>query len=226
MYQKWRDLLFLHWAFEPDVVQRTLPAGLTVDTHDGRAYVGLVPFLMRDIRPRFLPTVRGISDFLEVNVRTYVYDSSGVPGVWFYSLDANQSLAVLLARTLFKLPYFRATMRVDDGGGENAIVYRSQRRQTHGETRFVYRGVGALDSAEPGTLAFFLVERYVLFAQGRRGIRSGRVHHAPYQIQAAQVDDWDTRLFTLNDLPEPARQPDHALYSPGVSVDVFPLTAP
>ena len=106
MKQAWRNLAFLHWRMPVDVVQRTLPPGLTVDTFDGAAYIGLVPFYMRRIRPRFLPPVPGLSWFLEVNVRTYVIDHNGVPGVWFYSLDANQWFAVKIARRFFKLPYF------------------------------------------------------------------------------------------------------------------------
>ena len=105
MYQKWRDLLFLHWEFDPQVIQETLPAGLHVDTYQGRAYLGLVPFYMKDIRPRFCPCIPGISNFLEMNLRTYVFDSTGRPGVWFYSLDANQWLAVRIARRFFHLPY-------------------------------------------------------------------------------------------------------------------------
>jgi CofH subfamily radical SAM domain protein len=102
MYQKWRELLFLHWAYDPLIIQDTLPPGLSVDTFAGKAYVGLVPFFMRDIRPRFVPVVPGISNFLEVNLRTYVHDERGVAGVWFYSLDANQWLAVQLARSYIR----------------------------------------------------------------------------------------------------------------------------
>lgn len=98
MYQRWRDLLFLHWEYPVEQIQQTLPPGLRVDTYHGQAYLGIVPFFMCDIRPRFLPAVRGISHFLELNLRTYVYDEAGVPGVWFYSLDANQRLAVKVAR--------------------------------------------------------------------------------------------------------------------------------
>src|SRR5688572_14180894 len=105
MKQKWRNLLFLHWAIEPHLVQSTLPKGLTVDIFKDKAYIGISPFWLEDVRPRFFPPVPGISNFFEINVRTYVHDETGLPGVWFYSLDANQFLAVTLARIFYGLPY-------------------------------------------------------------------------------------------------------------------------
>jgi uncharacterized protein YqjF (DUF2071 family) len=222
MFQNWRDLLFLHWQFPPETIQATLPPGLTVDTFAGRAYVGLVPFFMRDIRPIYAPTVPGISNFLEVNVRTYVYDENGVSGVWFYSLDANQWLAVQLARAFFKLPYFYAGMSAHH---QNGISYTSHRRGAPENSRsyFYYRGVGDRFLAEPGTLEFFLAERYILFAYDGERLGTGQVYHEPYELMAAEVPAFDTHLLTLANLTPAQRQPDHILYSPGVDVDVFPL---
>src|SRR6266496_5134461 len=97
IYQNWRSLLFLHWEYNVEAIQNTLPEGLRVDTFAGKAYIGIVAFFMQDVHPRFLPTLPGLSHFQELNVRTYVYDDRGVPGVWFYSLDANQWLAVQAA---------------------------------------------------------------------------------------------------------------------------------
>ena len=110
MWQRWDDLLFLHWEFDPRVIQATLPPGLTVDTHAGRAWVGVVPFRMAAVRPRVLPPVPGLSWFWELNVRTYVRDVRGRPGVWFYSLDCDQPLACAIARRFFHLNYRDADM--------------------------------------------------------------------------------------------------------------------
>lgn len=222
MYQTWRHLLFLHWALPPERIQRTLPPDLTVDTFDGQAYLGVVPFFMHAVRPRLAPALPRISYFQEANVRTYVVDANGVPGVWFYSLDAAQWLAVAVARALYRLPYFWATMAADVAP-DGTVDYRSRRRGTAETTRFIYRGEGEAVSAEPGTLTFFLVERYVLFAQTRRGVASGRVYHTPYPVQAATVTAWDDTLARLAGFTEPTRPPDSIFYSAGVTVDIFPL---
>lgn len=222
MFQKWRDLLFLHWRVEPALIQATLPPGLFVDTFAGSAYLGLVPFFMRDIRPRFLPAVPGISNFLETNVRTYVYDKNGTPGVWFYSLDASQWLAVFVARTFFKLPYFHARMKAARAAG--VIQYETQRRHTQTSASvFHYQPQGSPSEAQPGTLEFFLVERYILFAETRAGLACGQVYHTPYPIQPASVSQWDGALLAQAGFLLPQHPPDHVLMSPGVNVNIYAL---
>ena len=227
MYQSWQNLLFLHWRYDPEVVQRSLPEGLTVDTFDGAAWVGIVPFFMRNIRPWWFSTVPGISNFLEVNLRTYVYDRHGTPGVWFYSLDANQGLAVRWGRGLFSLPYWPSRMRAAKRADEE-IDFHSHRAGTDPAlaSRFTYRAAGPPRHAAPESLEFFLVERYILFASGHRGtLHSGQVYHPPYAIADAHVSCWDDHLVTISSvgLPTPGRPFDHALVSAGVDVDVFPL---
>jgi uncharacterized protein YqjF (DUF2071 family) len=224
MHQRWERLLFLHWNFDPEIIQATLPRGLRVDTHDGRAWVAIVPFEMRGIRPRFLPAVPGISDFLELNLRTYAYDESGAPGVWFYSLDCNQGLAVRIARGVFRLPYQHAAMMLRESA-DGWLDYRSRRRGDETESAFEYRLGSNAWRAKPGSLEFFLAERYLLYAPTAKGLATGRVHHNPYPLVEAELMKWDTRLFRLAGLPEPDRAPDHVIGSPGVSVRVWPLTA-
>lgn len=197
MYQSWRDLLFLHWRFDADAIQDTLPPGLTVDLYDGDAYVGIVPFFMCDVRPRFLPCAPYLSNFLELNVRTYVYDASGVPGVWFYSLDANRLPAIWAGRTFFNLNYRRAKMAAarDSQGWVN---YSSRCDAGNYESNFEYRGTGASEEAEPGTLEFFLLERYFLYAFSERQqkMRRGQVAHAPYQFRSANLREFDAGPMT------------------------------
>ncbi len=223
MYQRWQSLLFLHWRWDAAKIQRTLPAGLHVDTFQGDAWLAIVPFYMRGIRPRFFPPVPGISDFLELNVRTYVHDEQGRPGVWFYSLDCNQPLAVWTARTFFHLPYQRARMsgEVSDGW----IDYRCQRRGEPAESHFRYRIAAEFEAAEPGTLAFFLAERYLLFSRTPRGIRCGQVNHIPYPLAEAALGKWDVYPLLQAGFTDPQRPPDHVIGSSGVDVAVYPLTA-
>lgn len=155
MRQQWAHLLFLHWAWDAAAVQRTLPAGLTVDTFEGRAWIGLVPFFMRRVRPAGFPAVPGVSNFLELNVRTYVHDAAGRPGVWFYSLDCNRWLAVKVARGLFHLPYEHAVMSADISAATGEVDYAAGRCGQAEESRFLYRATGPGRASEPGSLEFF-----------------------------------------------------------------------
>ena len=110
MRQRWAGLLVLHWPIEISLIQDRLPPGLHVDTFNGQAWIGVVPFFMQRVRPTGLPPVPWLSWFLELNVRTYVHDDAGNPGVWFFSLDCNQPVAVEIARRAFHLPYQHAAM--------------------------------------------------------------------------------------------------------------------
>jgi uncharacterized protein YqjF (DUF2071 family) len=219
MYQRWSDLLFLHWRWDAEDLRRRLPKGLHLDTHDGSAWLGVVPFFMDRIRPRFLPAVPWLSWFLELNVRTYVHDDQGRPGVWFFSLDCNQPLAVKLARTFFHLPYFDARMRaVRDRDGR--IRYECRRRGEGVAETFDYHLQSEAQPAEAGSLEFFLVERYLLFANSPRGLRAGYVHHAPYPLCAANVGSYDTAPLVWNGFTGPGRAPDHVIGSRGVDVRI------
>jgi uncharacterized protein YqjF (DUF2071 family) len=225
MYQQWRDLLFLHWEYSVAAIQATLPEGLFVDTFAGRAYLGIVPFFMQNIRPRFLPAVPGISNFMEMNLRTYVHDRGGVPGVWFYSLDANQWLAVKIARRFFHLPYEDAEMK-SVRTAEGRIRYESLRtgpRANGARCVFDYAPGGDVARPEPGSLEFFLVERYRLYSSAPDGLRRGAVFHEPYPLCRAEVTAWDEHLLPLDGFTPTGRAPDHVIMSRGVDVTIFPL---
>ncbi len=226
MFQSWRELLFLHWDFPVEQIQATLPSGLHVDTFDGQAWLGVVPFWMRNIHPRWLPAVPGISNFLELNLRTYVHDDRGNCGVWFYSLDANQSLAVWAARQFFHLNYQHAVMTSTRDDATGWIGFTSQRRGASADLncQFRYRPTTPPCPADPGSLEFFLVERYVLFAHSPSGqIHTGTVVHDPYQISEVELPQWSDSLLPLNGFDRPARPPVHAAMCRGVDVDIYPL---
>lgn len=225
--QSWRHLLFLHWEVEPAVLQAMLPEGLTLDTYEGRAFVGLVPFTMTGVRPTWTPVMPGLSNFHETNVRTYVR-RGGESGVWFFSLDAANPLAVAGARALFSLPYFYASMRMDVDerpGQEPVITYASTRRPPGPRPATLslrYQPTGSPSPAMPGTLEHFLVERYALFSLRFGQLRLGRVRHAPYPLQGARVESWDESLLQAAGITRPTGAP-LAHYARGVDVDVFAL---
>jgi uncharacterized protein len=233
MRQRWEKLLFLHWEADPALLQSLLPPGLTLDTFEGRAYVGLVPFTMRDVRPVWSPPVRGLSHFHECNVRTYVHRDGAEPGVWFFSLDAANPVAVGIARAVWKLPYFFARMSLTERGGET--VYATERvgpdpaRAPSGgpvACHVRYAPTGTPRPSAPGTLEHFLAERYILYAHAGR-LLSGRVHHVPYPLQTADVYELSDTLIEAAGVPLPdgALRPGVPLahYASGVSVEVFPL---
>lgn len=219
MRQSWRDLLFLHWAWDPADVAARLPLGLEPDLWAGRAYVGVVPFLMRRVRPVGLPALPWLSNFRELNLRTYVRDRRGVPGVWFVSLECDQPLAVALARSLFHLNYQHARM-----AGSPASAYHCQRRHVMGPAFEVgYEPAGPAGPAVPGSLDFFLIERYLLYCGGNgRPLRCGRVWHPPYAVGPVHWQGHVQPLFTWNGWTPPETPPVHACHSPGVDVEIFP----
>jgi uncharacterized protein YqjF (DUF2071 family) len=219
MLQRWASLLFLHWMIAPEMIQQTLPRGLSVDTYQGMACIGIVVFCMRHVRPTILPFAA--SDFLELNLRTYVRDYNENPGVWFYSLDANHPLTVMMARLFFALPYLHAKMRVEVR--EEQINYFSQRRGSSKILHYRFRPSDDLGEAKFGSLEFFLIERYRLFSSRRNQLFTGRVYHSPYQLRRAVVSNVDKDLFTLDGLQPPPGPPESILYSPGVDVTVYPI---
>ncbi|MGJ8638770.1 MAG: YqjF family protein [Opitutaceae bacterium] len=224
MYQNWEELLFLHWSFDPEVVQQTLPDGLTVDTFEGRAWIGVVPFFMSGVRPRFLPGMPGVSSFQELNLRTYVVDEQGRSGVWFYSLDTSHRLPVWIARTFFHLNYVHARMFAKRSSG-GAVDYSSQRNSQDSVQRFQWKREGVTRVAEPGTLEHFLVERYRLYSYNAKCGRlyTGTLSHAPYQIQEVSLEGYSQRLFALNGFATPAGAPESVLATTGVQVRIHPL---
>lgn len=229
-YQQWRNLAFAHWSVDVAELQPLLPPSLTVDTWNGRAWVGLVPFQMRNVRPRFLPAVPGISNFPETNVRTYVHHHGQNPGVWFFSLDAAHSLAVRIARWKWHLNYFRSDMSVEEHG--NRLRYQSRRlwpAPVPAETNVVIVRTadtaqpGATRTAAPASLEHFLCERYILYTQDAGGaLRRGQVHHAPYPLEEATLEHCEQSLLPAAGL-EITSSPEHVLFSPGVDVEIFPL---
>jgi len=222
-FQRWRHLLFLHWEVEADAIQKTLPAGLEVDTFEGKAYVGVVPFTMRDVAPIWAPSVPGISNFHELNVRTYVHRGGKDPAVWFYSLDASSSIAVLAARAGWHLPYHRASMSLEVLGDE--VKYASRRRwpgPKPADFDAHYRIGDELPLPKPGSFEHFLVERYLLIADTGKGLEIGQVHHRPYPIRKAHVLSVHESMIAVVGLTRGNVEP-HALYCEGVDVDVYAL---
>ncbi len=232
MKQRWDKLLFLHWQVDAAELSQRLPPGLSVDLHSDRAWLGVVPFLMRKIRPAGGPSLPWISNFLELNVRTYVVDENGTPGVWFFSLDTDRWLARTVARQFFKLPYFWAKMSAPIGA-DGWVDYRTLRREAMSApidesaatatAEYRYRGAGEDRLAAQGSLEFFLLERYLLFAwdSDRERLLSGRVWHQPYRFRDAELSQWSAAPIAWDGLTMPSGEPEHQCFVERVEVDAY-----
>ena len=186
--QTWEQQLFAHWRVPAEQLRARLPDGLEVEEHDGSAWVGITPFRITGIRTRGTVPLPGVSSFLELNVRTYVHPLGGKPGVWFFSLDATSRLAVRTARRAYRLPYSDARIAFDDVDGW--IDVEAARL---GERGRVFSGrcraVGPATAAEPGSLEWFLAERYCLYTEDRQGaLYRADIHHTPWQLHPAEAE--------------------------------------
>lgn len=192
MTQTWNDLLFAHWPLDPGELTPKVPTAFELDRFEGRAWIGVVPFHMTNVAPRFVPALPGLSAFPELNVRTYVR-AEGKPGVFFFSLDAGNPVAVWAAFMLLNLPYFSASMQVErlsDGIRYASRRTGSSRRQPSLPAELIveYEPAGPTFQPMKGTLEYFLTERYCLYALDHQGgpYRLD-IHHPPWPLQQARA---------------------------------------
>lgn len=202
MGQTWDDLLFAHWRVEAKVLRSHVPEGLSVDEHDGSAWIGITPFVVSSLRARGTVPLPYVSSFRELNVRTYV-TLDGKPGIWFFSLDASSRVAATAARRLYRLPYFRADITFDRN--DERVLYECLRNEERAFSS-AYRGLGSPAAPAPGSLEHFLVERYCFYARHDGRLFRAEIHHRPWPLEQAEAS------IDLNTMP-----PE------GVSVDAEPI---
>ena len=216
MVQQWQDLAYIHWRYPIEEIQALLPAGIEVDTFDGSAWVGLIPFSMRNIGLPRLPAVPYFGSFPEVNVRTYVR-RNGVPGVWFFSLDVNRFLPALVARVSYFLPYCwgKASNKRTDTTLETEV------RRTWPSRASTSIRVSIGDPIEsPDELSVFLSARWGLYSRGiGKGVRYAPVDHETWPLWTAKLESLNDTLLTAAGLSAPVGDP-HVMFSPGVSVRI------
>ena len=229
LHQNWHHLLFLHWEVPAAELQRMIPPQLTIDTFEGNAYVGLVPFTMTGVRPVLTPPLPWVSSFHEVNVRTYVHRDGREPGVWFFSLDASSSIAVAAARAAYKLPYFHSEIEFAASADPRPIIdFTSQRDDPRGtkpaNARLRYQPMeGIVAHASPGTIEHFLIERYILYTiDSEHRLYRARVHHQPYPVNRAEILELDETLVWASGI---RRSEDIPLrhYAREVNVKIYAL---
>lgn len=205
MTQSWHDLLFAHWPVPRNLLATLVPAAFELDLFDGDAWLGIVPFYMTNVTPRLLPALPWLSQFPELNVRTYVR-AGGKPGVFFFSLDAGNPVAVWVATTLLRLPYRHASMTVERTA--DGVRYVSRRDDGDASFEATYRPTGPATTPLPGTLEYFLTERYCLYALDRHA-RPYRleIHHPEWQLQRAEADIERNSMAQASGLTLPKASP-------------------
>jgi uncharacterized protein YqjF (DUF2071 family) len=222
MHQNWGKLHFMHWRINEELLRPYIPAALEIDTFGGSAWVAITPFTMWDVRPfpPLLPALPGLSSMHEINVRTYVV-CNGVPGVWFFSLDTDHSMAAMAARTFFYLPYFTAEI---DLTADDDIIQYEVNRADEPEAQFSasFRPGKKLPVSQPDTKEFFLTERYVLYTEDEGEIYRARIHHQPWPLQESEVQEFTSTMLEANGILTPANAP-LVHYAEEVNVDIWPL---
>ncbi len=222
MHQDWGKLLFMHWRIDEKLLRPLIPSSLEIDAFDGSAWIATTPFTMWDIRalPPFLPPVPGLSSAHELNVRTYVY-LDNVPGVWFFSLDCNSTAAVLAARTFYFLPYYKAEIELEETNEKiDYSLVRSEDPPAQFEASWK---IGeALPTSPPGSLEFFLTERYCLYSERDGRLHRARIHHEPWPLRKAKLISLDSSMIESHGLPTPKGEP-LLHYCEEISVDIWPL---
>jgi uncharacterized protein len=222
LHFRWKSTLFFHWPVPIEWLRAVVPEPLSIDLHEGTAWLGIVPFTMTGVRPTFTPAVPGLSSMLEINVRTYVhYD--GVPGVYFLSMDTNHSLTAWLGRSRFALPYHRARIvRLEHA---RRIGYASQRRIRDAELA-MFSATCTIGSALPPATThskeFFLTERYCLYTVRDGSVRRLRIHHPTWPLKIASVHSYASSLCAPLGIPEPRERP-LVHYADELAVDAWPM---
>jgi uncharacterized protein len=207
MHQSWGGLLFMHWPVPARSLRPLIPDPLAIDTFEGVAWVGITPFTTWGLRPVLLPAVPFLSESHEINVRTYVH-LNGTPGVWFFSLDANNPLAIWGARLAFHLPYFAARMSIERQ--DSTIHFTSRRTHRHAasaEFEASWTVGDRLAQPEPGSLDFFLIERYCLYAARKGKLYRARIFHRPWPLHAARLLSCRSTMIEAQRLHSPKAEP-------------------
>jgi len=228
MHQFWHDLLFLHWEVPVDRLQSLIPPELTIDTYEGKAYIGLVAFRISQIRKRGFPAVPGLRQFPEINVRTYVHKAGKDPGVWFFSLDASNLFACIGARMAYKLPYYFSEITQMDTANASKVTTQFRSKRYLPRPLPAYATIDYTVQNDPVTMAekdsleHFFVERYLLYSQVGDGICVGQVYHAPYPIERVVVTRLEENLVQAAGIMHPDSAPI-IHFSRGVDVLIYSL---
>lgn len=210
-YQEWNNALFMHWKVPVEILRPLVPEKLQIDSFEGEAWVSIVAFTMQKIRPKLLPSLKVISDFHEINLRTYVIHD-GKPGVYFLNIEAEKALSAMVSRAISKLPYQKSHIVYSQVDGNNVYVSKSS-RGTFLEAEFKIM----TDSYTKIDLDRWLTERYCLYVDENHAVYRYDVHHAEWEINEVKINRLKL-LYKIKELVINEDIPAYAHYSKGVQV--------
>lgn len=218
---RWMHLLFIHWPVPLSMLRPLVPDALEIDTHDGQAWIGLVPFTMRDVRHTWWPPIPTMHHFHECNVRTYVRNGDRA-GVWFFSLDAASRLAVFGARRFWNLNYVHSRISLDRDG--DVVQYRVKRvREPNITMQCAWRAGAPCELSQNGQLANFLTERYSMYSMDRRGrLLRGDIWHEPWRLREAELLELDDDLVASAGVRVGEAQPI-VYHVDGIQAEAWPI---
>ena len=227
MKQEWHNLLFLHWPIPIASIRHRIPKQLELDTYNDSAWIGIIPFQMRKLRPSFAFSIPPISNFTEINLRTYVKDKYNRKGVWFFSLDTQNSFGNWIARTFFHLNYRYAETEFLANSDEQLTCKFTMPDRGIPEQSFIWQLTqdDFIPSKNPESLEFFLTERYRLFSYNYKKdvLLTGTLSHEPYQLNRPSLIQYSTDLFFSNGIEFSNSYPQSILACRQTKVDVFPI---
>lgn len=207
-YQEWNRALFLHWQVPYEVLRKCVPAPFIIDRFEGNCYISLVAFTMEKIRPRFLPSVNYLSNFDEINIRTYI-DHNNKKGVYFLNIEAGKTISAYVAKLISGLPYEKAFIKRTNQLYLSKNVKKQFQLHTEFETQQKITHKSELDN--------WLTERYCLYLDQNRKHYRYDIHHKAWQLNQVAIKHLHVHYrFGEVDLGEKA--PDLAHYSEGVQV--------
>ncbi|MCA0971183.1 DUF2071 domain-containing protein [Halobacillus litoralis] len=222
MHQTWEELVFMHWPVPEEMLRPHIPKAFELDLYDGQAWIAVVPFRMNHIHFKGMPPVQFGNHLLELNVRTYV-TFKGEPGVYFVTLDANHPLGVFLARTLFGLPYVHASIQLKQTPSRFSYVSRRTHKgypTAHFHASFLTTSPPI--PSEPGSLIYWLTERYCLWVTRGNSVYKGPIYHKNWSLQKAEADIYTNQLMDF--LPSRLfKKPPMTYYSKSLETFIFPF---
>ncbi|MAH91504.1 MAG: hypothetical protein CMA11_07020 [Euryarchaeota archaeon] len=220
LVQEWRNLTFMHWEVEPQNLAPHIPKGLEIDLFEGKAYVGAIPFEMRNVRPRLLPSLPGVSTFPEFNIRTYV-KKNGIPGVLFLTLDAQSRVTCWHAPRSYGLPYryAKCSLKITD----KEYAWKSRRSSDGVILEGKCKLKGEQRQAEKDSLEYFLFERYSLYTEHKKKLHMAYTLHKPWTFQDGEVEIVENTLTESFNLNIDVMKPQYIHASKGVYVHTWSI---